>query len=440
MTRKKKRIALLIILILAASFAVKVFLFPGDENNEAENVSGYREIGGKKEFIPRSDRFYNENTPVLPNGIGVNIHDINEADIRQLSNLGVRMVRIDLSWRKIETSPGKYNFKQYDHLVQLLDRYQMNPYFIFSYSNKLYEQDRSIQTQGGLNGFSQFVKVAAERYKNRGAIWEIWNEPNVDLHWTPQPGIDEYAALVNETAPLIKEADPTGTVAAPAALALTNETFNWLEKLFQKGVLEKIDAVSVHPYRTKAPETVLGEYGRLRRLIDTYTDRELPVFSGEWGYSTTNLPADYAREKQAEYLVRMLAVNQMAKIPVSIWYGLRDNGTNPKEEVHNFGLIDAKGNRKPGYIAFRTFTEQLAGYHYKERIDTGNSKDYVLVFEQGEKQVIVYWTTDKVHNYEMKTKGISGKLVSLTGERHTVRLNGKVTLKMMQSPAYLEID
>ncbi|MGG3640539.1 cellulase family glycosylhydrolase [Bacillus gobiensis] len=437
MNRSRKRIAFWAILFFTLILIARFFIFQPDRSEE--NIGKYREIEGGIKFEPKSDRIYNENTPVLPNGIGVNIHDMNENDIKQLSTLGVKLVRIDLSWHKVETSPGQYDFSQFDRFVELLDRYGMKPYFIFSYSNKLYEQDKSIQTQGGLSGFSQFVKTASERYKDRGAIWEIWNEPNVDLHWSPQPGIDDYAALVNETAPIIKQADPTGTVSAPAALALTNETFAWLEKLFQKGVLEQIDAVSVHPYRKKAPESVINEYARLRELIKKYSNKELPVFSGEWGYSTTSMPADFAREKQAEYLVRMLAVNQMAEIPVSIWYGLRDNGTDPKVEVHNYGLLDSKGKQKPAYAAYKTFTGQLSGFHFKERINTGNDDDYVLVFEKEGRQVIVYWTTSKEHDYEIEANGNTGKLVSLTGESSNVPLNGKVKLKLKQSPSYIRI-
>ena len=65
----------------------------------------------------------------------------------------------------------------------------------------------------------------------------------------------------------------------------------FLEECFRAGLLEHLDAVSVHPYRSydRGPETAGANYARLRELIKKYAPaakRSLPILSGEWDYAT----------------------------------------------------------------------------------------------------------------------------------------------------------
>lgn len=42
--------------------------------------------------------------------------------------------------------------------------------------------------------------------------------------------------------------------------------FTFLDKIFQMGVLEFFDSISVHPYRQKLPETAATDFRTLRRF------------------------------------------------------------------------------------------------------------------------------------------------------------------------------
>jgi hypothetical protein len=52
-------------------------------------------------------------------------------------------------------------------------------------------------------------------------------------------------------------------------------------------------------------------------------------------------------EGQADYLLRALAVNRKAGIPLTIWY----NWQEPVTPWHSFGLLDVRGQPKPAYRA-----------------------------------------------------------------------------------------
>ena len=82
--------------------------------------------------------------------------------------------------------------------------------YILDYSNKLYEEDRSVRTDEGRRAFAAFAEAAAKRYAGKGILWEIWNEANIKQFWTPKPNADDYCKLVEATAPRVRATDPSG--------------------------------------------------------------------------------------------------------------------------------------------------------------------------------------------------------------------------------------
>ncbi|HLE71966.1 MAG TPA: hypothetical protein VJH87_19965, partial [Vicinamibacteria bacterium] len=52
-------------------------------------------------------------------------------------------------------------------------------------------------------------------------------------------------------------------------------------------------------------------------------------------------------EGQADFLVRAIAVNRKAGIPLTIWF----NWQEPITPWHSFGLLDVRGQPKPAYNA-----------------------------------------------------------------------------------------
>lgn len=206
--------------------------------------------------------------------------------------------------------------------------------YILDYSNKLYESDQSIRTEAGRKAFAAFAGAAAKQYTGKGILWEIWNEPNLTHFWSPQPSAEDYCKLIEATVGWIRQADPTGQIVAGATSQIP---LDWLEGCFKRGMLKWIDILSVHSYRSQAPETVIADYTKLRELIKCYLPdgKEMPIFSGEWGYSNLNWDRSrISEQEQAQYLARMFLINLYQDIPVSIWYDWKNDGTDPNEREH----------------------------------------------------------------------------------------------------------
>ena len=278
----------------------------------------------------------------------------------------------------------------------------------------------------------------AEHCAGQGVLWEIWNESNIKIFWKPEPNVDDYCKLVNITAPGIKKADKTGMVVAPATSTIP---LKWIEDCFKRGILDQIDALTIHPYRPHPPETVIKDYARLRDLIKRYAPqgKKMPVISGEWGYSNINWDnTRLSNEKQAQYLAREFLINLYQKIPVSIWYDWKNDGTNPDEREHHFGTVMHDLKPKTAYLTAKVLSSTLAGYSVDSRLELGSDKDFALRLTKGKKKAIALWTMEDEHQVTLPIPQGQAVFVEMLGKKRKLSWprNGLMVM-VSPSPQYL---
>ncbi len=396
---------------------------------------------------------------VLPNGVGVNIHFTqgHGRDLDLIAAAGFRFVRMDFVWEAIEHQKGAYDWSAYDTLTADLEQRGLRAIYILDYSNPLYEEKiaatnpmtgkleemstASPQHPESIAAFAKWAAAAAEHFRGHRIIWEIWNEPNISF-WKPQPNARQYAGLTLASCRALRQADPDCTIIAPAS-----STFPWefLETLLKSGALEYLDAVSVHPYRggDHGPETARADYDKLRSLIDRYapTNRSghIPVISGEWGYSTC--VNGVSLETQAAYLVRQQLANLLNGVPLSIWYDWKNDGTDPRENEHNFGTVLPDLTPKPAYRALSVMTKELRGCHILRRLNVGGDEDYLLLLadEKGDKELAV-WTTGRSHDLRLRFEEEKGSVKLVKGDGAVSQQeiqNGNLTIQLESLPSYL---
>lgn len=377
---------------------------------------------------------------VVSEGYGVCIHFRGEPkDLDLIAEAGFKFIRMDLSWSGIERKKGVYDFERsgYDTLTSACLKRGIRVLYILDYSNRLYEPENSVRTDEGRKAFAAFAEAAARHYAKKGIVWEVWNEPNISQFWRPQPDVENYCKLAEAAAAAVRKGDPGARVVAPATSTIP---FPWLEECFKRGLLNWIDAVSVHPYRPTRPETVMDDYAKLRALIQKYAPREkkIPILSGEWGYSNINWDkTQLTDEQQAQYLVRELLVDLYQGVPVSIWYDWKNDGTDPKEREHNFGTVENDLKPKTAYTAAKVLNHTLAGYSVAERLDTGNRNDWVLKMKKGRNKALVFWTTGEPHDATLPWKSGTGRLLDMLGVEKSVSWKtGELKLSLSQSPQY----
>ena len=354
-------------------------------------------------------------TVPIPKGVGVCIHSGTAQDLDMVKAAGFTIARTDFKWGQVENVKGQYNWTAADQLVNDLTSRGIRPYFILDYNNTNYLAQSElvgICTPQQVQGFTNFAAAAAARYKGKGIIWEIWNEPNLDTFWNPSNNVDQYMTLLKSAVPAIKAADPNAIVIAPA-VAFTANTFSFLDGCGKQGLYGLVDAISVHPYQNAAPDNGGLDYlyDTIRNQIKTYnpSNPNLPIIGGEFGFSTTwsNIQNETT---EAQYLVRQLAYHDYKSIPVSMIYDFKNDGTDPTNAEHNFGLVKPDNSLKLAYTAVQTFNQTLSGMTYSGRLSSAAS-DYIFEYTNtsGAKTAVA-WTTGATHAIT-----VYGQSVNLTG-------------------------
>jgi hypothetical protein len=346
----------------------------------------------------------------VPDSFGVNIHFLEPqpGEMEMLAAAGFKWVRADFVWSSIENKRGEYAFSQADKLFAALDRFKIRAMVVLAYSNPLYDNDLSPHSDEGVTAFAKFAAASAHHFKGRGVMWEIYNEPN-NVFWRPQADPTAYIKLALATAKAIKQVEPKELVVGPA---LSGTDGVWMEQIYKSGLLDVLDAITVHPYGDFPPEGRKVHYDGTKALLARYMPkgRHIPVYSGEWGYSSANVPADL----QAKYLARMFLFNLSQGINLSIWYDWRDDGPDPKNTENNFGLVANEYKKgeipplkpKPAYEAAKKLMTELDGYRFEKRVKTARDDDYVLQFKNGNDRMLAAWTAGSPHAVRLENRSI----------------------------------
>ncbi len=205
---------------------------------------------------------------VVPDGLGVNIHftDPGAGEMEMLAGAGFRWVRMDFAWDATEREKCRYDFSAYDRLLATLDAYKIRAVLIFDYSNRHYDGGLSPASDEGRTAFARWAAAAARHFRNRGVLWEMYNEPNIGF-WKPKPDAMQYVKLALAVGKALHEAEPGELFIGPASSEIA---LPFLEECFKGGLLDYWSAVSVHPYRQSGP----GD-GRLRLCPPAAVDRPL---------------------------------------------------------------------------------------------------------------------------------------------------------------------
>ncbi len=391
--------------------------------------------------------------PNFLNGLGVNIHftDPRPGEIKMIADAGFRRVRMDFKWDATETERGRYDFSSYDRLIASLEPHNIQALLVLDYGNPLYDNGAPPRNESTRQAFARWAVTAAKHFAGRGVIWEVYNEPNHATFWPARPNVDEYAALALAVGQAFRAQAPQEKLIGPATSGID---LPFLDACFKAGLLDYWAAVSVHPYRNSDPESAASDYCRLRGMIDRYrtptrrgSERvEIPIISSEWGYSS--VWRGMSDEKQGAMLAREMLTNLANDIPISIWYDWRDDGADPNEPEHHFGLVrngyrdgrDQVFEPKPAYLAAKTLSECFDGYAYQRRLSVGSESDYVLVFAKGDELHIAAWTTSSsTHRVVVPIKEGHFRITKHTGESAGSISSGPqgLELTISNAPIYL---
>ncbi|MFT0173242.1 glycosyl hydrolase family 5 [Paraburkholderia mimosarum] len=305
---------------------------------------------------------------------GVAVHEIvNMRLLDAARDVGFSFVRTDLFWDAVQKD-GKFDFGDFDALVSALAARGMGALFILEGSHSIYSPGHPPQTELELAAFYRYVYRTVAHYRNANVRFEVWNEQDAKDFWGAEPSPSAYRNVLKTAVTAAKAANPEVQIASGGVQQIDRDFILSVGDIV--GVTQRgPDAVGVHPYRQDYPETAFKDYRLLREDLARY--RAVPdIWATEWSYPTYEYAyvsdihdghSPKARELQAKYVVRLFLVNWISQIGLTSYYDMRDDGSDPFDREHNFGLMDHDYGELPVYVATKhlfAFTSDVTRAQY----------------------------------------------------------------------------
>ena len=218
-------------------------------------------------------------------------------------------------------------------------------------------------------GYANFVAALAQRYGDKVAAWEIWNEED-EQDWWGAPGGDpeHYARLLKVTYAAVH---PYGNVIVGG---MVGNDYGFLQKLYEFGAGGSFDGVGVHtdtacavvppdsfyrdPNGAVARFSFLG-FRSVHDVMASHGDGSKPIWITEFGWNTYSglcdtgafagkKPGGVSENAQAQYLSQ--AAHCLAQYPYvsdALWFTLKDDAA-PQQ----YGLLTTSFGHKPAYQSF----------------------------------------------------------------------------------------
>ena len=303
--------------------------------------------------------------------------------------LGAGWIRVDLSWNDIQPDkPDRYEWQRFDRVARAARARGLQVLAVIGYT-PAWERQPGCTSGGQVCPpvdpalFAAFAADAAKRYAPMGVhTWEIWNEENASF-WLPRPDPAAYAQLLSLTAASMRHADPKaylvmGGLAAGVTDPKTGylSAADFLTAVSKLGANKLVDAVADHPYtypHLLSDVTTFGDSferissvkGSLVQILATYGTPNLPIWITEVGAPTVGpgAPEDgrkvttgthVTEQRQAEIAADSVgAAAANSHVDALFWFADQDDGKNPVQTWHYYGLRRGDGSKKPAFSAFQ---------------------------------------------------------------------------------------
>jgi polysaccharide biosynthesis protein PslG len=334
----------------------------------------------------------------LRSRLGVNIQTLGDARaLDVIRDAGFSFVRADLLWRQVERN-GQFRFRAQDRLLAALEARRMGVIWILDYGHPEHGGDPP-RNPDDVSAFARFAEAAAGHFKGHDVRYEVWNEPDTERFWPPKPDPGEYVALLESATRAIHRADAAALVASGGLSRIDLPFFGAMLRAGTAPV--GLNAVAVHPYRRLPPESLAAESPLLRRMVTDGVGENAAIWDTEWGYASydyfsKNLSGDghseSGRKRQAVLACREALSIWALGLPVAVWYDFRDDGDDPRNPEHNYGLLTRQNVEKPVLVALRTLAGIADGRTFVGMVRDVPDGMYAMRLDGHLDRVYVLWT------------------------------------------------
>ena len=281
---------------------------------------------------------------------------------------GMNTIRDEVFWDQVQRADGSLQIPQrIDAFVNEALRQHITPMLVLGYGHPAHDQGGKPRSAHAREGFKRYAVHVAKHFLGRVRHFEIWNEWDANIGGGAAGDPDSYVRLVQQVAPALRKVDSKLCLVV-GALTPAAQFNGWLDKALTQGLLKHADALSLHTYNH-------GE-GRGRDTPDSwfknmqwFIDKELPRYPFAQGKSVlvsemgwANHQTGVSENLQAAYAVRLRLLSlALAHQTVHTanpylghwWYDWQDDGDDPQDMEHRYGLTQRSGLPKAAWTALQ---------------------------------------------------------------------------------------
>lgn len=311
-----------------------------------------------------------------------------------LAAAGIMSLRDDAGWGRVERERGVLKIPaQWDEVIDGAVKRGIAPLLILDYGNNFYDGGGKPTSAEGIAAFVRYAQFLAQHYKGRVKRYEIWNEWDHGPGNTSPASADAYLRLVKAVHAAIKQIDPEAEIIA-GAITSGGIREGFLTRLVEQGVLDHSDAISLHPYSAHSPEDWARWMKQVGDDLQRRAGRPIRVYLTEMAWPAHQGAYGISQQAQAENLVKMfLLAKTMPFIKGIWWYDLQNDGPDPKNREHNFGLLDHELRPKPAYLALQQFSGLIREGEYVDSLSDGPALRALHLRKNGQ-DTLALWSAD----------------------------------------------
>ena len=286
-----------------------------------------------------------------------------------IDQLGCDIVRAGSSWNDVEKVEGTFDFSRFDKTLLLAESHGLELQSILGFtalwastSNAPEKDWQNRQFSAPkLEPFTRYVDAVGRRYAGRIKYWEIWNEPEIAF-WRSTPA--EYVATFNAAAATMAKADPSAKVMNGGfAMEKRPPNMTFLEDFITGADQTHWGIWAYHDYNTL---NQLIARAKATAKARSSVGATMPVWINEGGFNTINRGGGEA--EQAITLAKKLSVAPSLGAKAYIWYDLIDDGIDPNDKEHHFGLVRRDFSFKPAFYAYQHLIRELSPCTFDHRL------------------------------------------------------------------------
>jgi hypothetical protein len=356
---------------------------------------------------------------------------------------GAKVVRTGPEWGSIQPGKDVWDWGTLDRLVELYGDSGIEIQALLGFCPKWAAPPEKQQSRDwldwsrgapDLDAFGRYAYQAARRYKGKIRYWEVWNEPDIGFF---RGTLDEYLAMLATAHDSIEKASPKAKVLTGGFASMEHPS---LKKDFHKQVvIQGKDHFDVHAFHAH------GGFDSYARTIDDKflamresTGTRQPWYANETAVSSM----EGAQKMQAETLYKKFLFSWSRGAIGYNWYDLRNDGFDPRNGEHNYGLLTNDFYPKAAYPVYNALALYFKGTDFDRQLELGPNL-WAFAFKGKDRIIIPAWNeqaSSAGKHVVIRTDARKAEKIDLMGNASPVPIvDGLVVLDVSSTPAALNL-